>query len=154
MKATRLKTSLSALFCGVLIAATALLAVGCGNQSQQEPESSAVESISSTSSDVTAIGQGKTTFLFSVIDETGAETQFAVHTDKTIVGEALQELGLIDGEEGPYGLYVKKVNGITADAEKDGKYWAFRINGEYATAGVDSTEIKSGDVYSFQVENV
>ena len=59
---------------------------------------------------------------------------------------------LIDGEVGEFGLYVKTVNGITADYDKDGKYWAFYINGEYAQPGVDSIEITEGDSYSFQVE--
>lgn len=62
------------------------------------------------------------------------------------------ELGLIAGEESEYGLYVKTVNGITADYDKDGVYWAFYINGEYAQTGVDSTKIAEGESYSFKVE--
>ena len=68
------------------------------------------------------------------------------------MGEALQELELIDGEEGPYGLYVKTVNGITADFDKYKEYWAFYIDGEYAMSGVDKTEIEAGSTYSFKVE--
>ena len=48
--------------------------------------------------------------------------------------------------------YVKKVNGITADYDADQTYWAFYVNGEYATAGVDSTTIEEGATYSFKVE--
>ena len=44
------------------------------------------------------------------------------------------------------------VNGITADYDTDGKYWAFYINGEYATTGVDATEIDEEAVYTFAVE--
>ena len=51
-----------------------------------------------------------------------------------------------------YGLYVKEVNGITADYDVDGTYWAFYINDEYASTGVDSTNITEGDNYSFKVE--
>ena len=69
-----------------------------------------------------------------------------------IVGEALVELKLIEGEDSEYGLFVKKVNGIVADYDKDGMYWAFYINGEYAMSGVDSTEIKEGQSYSFKME--
>jgi len=72
---------------------------------------------------------------------------FTIHTDKQTVGEALMEHGLIDGEQGPYGLYVKVVNGITADYDVDQSYWAFNINGEYAMTGVDSTPIAEGEVY-------
>ena len=71
---------------------------------------------------------------------------------KTTVGDALVELGMIEGEESEYGLYVKTVNGVTADYDKDGVYWAFYIDGEYASSGVDSTEITEGSTYSFKME--
>ena len=80
------------------------------------------------------------------------EETFEVHTDKATVGEALLELNFIAGDDSEYGLYVKTVNGITADYDKDGVYWAFYINGEYAQTGVDSTNIAEGDSYSFKVE--
>ena len=68
------------------------------------------------------------------------------------MGDALLELKLIDGEESQYGLYVKTVNGVTADFDKDKEYWAFYVNGEYAMSGVDTTEIEAGATYSFKVE--
>ena len=77
----------------------------------------------------------------------GKETAFEIHTDKTVVGEALQALGLIEGEEGPYGLYVKKVNGIVADYDENMSYWAFYIGGEYAMTGIYDTDIEAGMVY-------
>ena len=86
------------------------------------------------------------------MDKDWNETKFEVHTDNEIVGEALEELGLISGDEGEYGLYVKTVNGITADYDADGVYWAFYVNGEYAVSGVDSTPIAEGESYSFKVE--
>ena len=69
--------------------------------------------------------QYSTVFTFTVVDKEGSETQFEIHTEKETVGEALVELGLIAGEESEYGLYVKTVNGITADYDKDGVYWRF-----------------------------
>lgn len=75
---------------------------------------------------------------------------FTVKTDKSTVGEALLEHELIDGEEGQYGLYVKVVNGITADFDVDQSYWAFYIDGEYAMTGVDTTEITDGAVYKLE----
>ncbi len=100
----------------------------------------------------TVLGEGNTKFILTVVDKEGAETQFEIHTDKETVGEALEELELIDGEEGEYGLYVKTVNGITADYDKDGVYWAFYINGEYAQTGIDVTAITEGDNYTLKVE--
>ena len=72
---------------------------------------------------------------------------FTVHTDKTILGEALLEHGLITGEDSEYGLYIKTVNGILADYDVDQSYWAVWINGEYAMSGIDSTEIVEGVAY-------
>ena len=114
-------------------------------------ESSAVTTADETAG-ATKIGEGATSFTFTVTDKDGAETVFEVSTDKTTVGEALKDLGLIEGEDGAYGLYVKKVNGITADYDADGTYWAFYVNGEYAMTGVDKTDIEAGATYSFKVE--
>ena len=55
--------------------------------------------------------------------------------DRVPVLLALLALDLIAGEDSQYGLYVKTVNGITADYDTDGSYWAFYIDGEYAQTG-------------------
>ena len=86
----------------------------------------------------------------TVIVEVKAEEQlvtFTIKTDKDTVGAALLEHNLIAGEESQYGLYVKVVNGMTADYDVDQSYWAFYINGEYAMTGVDSTTITEGAIY-------
>ena len=72
---------------------------------------------------------------------------FTIHTDKETVGAALVEHDLIAGDESEYGLYVKKVNGITADFDVDQSYWAFYINGEMAMTGVDGAQITDGETY-------
>jgi hypothetical protein len=75
---------------------------------------------------------------------------FTLKTDKATVGEALIENELVSGDEGPYGLYVKVVNGMTADYDIDQSYWAFYINGEFAMTGIDMTEIKEGEIYRLE----
>ena len=147
MKKTMKKQLLSLLLCTVLIAAMALLATGCKDQTSVTPTDSSV-----TATNVTTVGQGSTCFDFSVTDKEGNTTYFTVNTDQTTVGAALLENNLIAGEDGDYGLYVKQVNGITADYNVDGTYWAFYVNGEYAVSGVDLTEIKAGESYAFKVE--
>jgi len=98
-------------------------------------------------------GEGGKSFTF-VVDYKWMETEVTVKTDAKTVGEALTALNLISGEDGEYGLYVKTVNGITADYDTDGSYWAFYIDGEYAMTGVDVTEITEGSTYTFAVEGV
>ena len=83
----------------------------------------------------------------SVADES---VIFTINTDADTVGDALFEHGLIDGEMGAYGLYIKVVNGITADYDIDQSYWAFYVNGSYAMSGVDMTEIIEGDTYKLE----
>lgn len=121
------------------------------SDSQTDTESDA-QNDSQTDTEGSVLGEGDTKFDFTVVDQDGEETLFEIHTDKETVGEALQDVGLIEGEEGEYGLFVKTVNGITADYDKDGVYWAFYVNDEYAAEGVDSTKITEGDTYAFKVE--
>ena len=151
MQMKRSKKLTSLILCMVLIVAMALNTTGC-NGSTGKDTASGVGAEYDAQADVSVLGTGSTEFSLTVVDQEGSETQFEIHTDKATVGEALLELGLIDGEESEYGLYVKTVNGITADYDKDGTYWAFYINGEYASSGVDSTEITEGESYSFKVE--
>ncbi len=150
MQKTRFKKSLSYIVCIVLIAAMALFTTGCNGNNGAV--GSATPSTSVSQPDGSVLGQGETKFTFTVVEGEGKETTYQINTDKKTVGEALVELELIAGEDSEYGLYVKTVNGITVDYNKDGKYWAFYINGEYAQTGVDSTEIKEGSTYTFKVE--
>ena len=155
MKMKHSKKLLSFILCMALIVAMALFTTGCnGSAGNRTPsgEGTEVNAQTNVQADSNQLGEGSTKFTFTVVDKEGNETQFEIHTDKETVGEALTELGLIAGEESSYGLYVKTVNGITADYDKDGAYWAFYVNGEYAQTGVDSTMITEGDNYSFQVE--
>lgn len=91
-------------------------------------------------------------FVFEVVDKDGNKTQTTIETNGEYVGVVLQELGLISGEQGDYGLYIKEVRGITADYNVDGTYWAFYVNDAYAMASADLTPIVDGEVYSFRVE--
>lgn len=145
MKNNSMKKWLSVIGCMVLIAAMALSMIGCG--SKAEPEAPAAPQQSAA--DAKILGEGATVFQFSVVDLEENETKFEIHTDETTVGAALMKVGLIEGEEGPYGLYVKVVNGITAIYEEDGSYWAFYENGEYGLTGVDMTDINPDVAYSF-----
>ncbi|MBR3755338.1 MAG: DUF4430 domain-containing protein [Clostridia bacterium] len=149
MQKTRFTKQVSLLVCTVLIAAIALFASGCNNTTP--PAAEEKSTVEAPETQATVLGEGKTSFNFTVKDGEGNVSSFIIKTDKTVVGEALQELGLIEGEESQYGLYVKKVNGITADYDTTGTYWAFYINGEMAPTGVDMTEIVAGESYGFVV---
>lgn len=91
-------------------------------------------------------GQGEKTVKVKVCAEDQSVT-FTIHTDKQMLGEALLEHELIAGDEGPYGLYVKRVNGMLADYDVNQRYWSLSKNGEYMMTGMDMTPIADGEHY-------
>lgn len=94
----------------------------------------------------TELGTGAKTVQVEV--KAGDESvTFTIHTDKETLGDAMLEHGLIAGDAGAYGLYVKLVNGIEADYDKDGSYWGFYKNGEMMLVGVDGAVIADGEHY-------
>lgn len=157
MKKTTFRKLLSCILCFVLIAAMALMATSCKDNSNEKADEDiqkeAPASIPGGEGDFddNIIGEGEKDFKFSATDLDGNVFRYHVYTDAETVGEALLENGLIEGDEGAYGLYVKKVCGITADYDVNQTYWKFCINGVEAPTGVDMTEIESGAIYNFIV---
>ena len=96
----------------------------------------------------TEFGEGAKTVTVKVIAEDKSVT-FTVKTDAKTLGEALLAHGLIAGDMGDYGLYIKFVNGIRADYDLDQRYWNFTKNGEYMMTGADMTDIADGECYEF-----
>ena len=86
-------------------------------------------------------------FTVIVTDLEGNETTFEYNSSAASVGEALVAEGLVVGHEASYGLYIDAVNDIAADWDNDQTYWAFYINGEYATTGIGDTPINADTTY-------
>ncbi len=150
MKMTqKIKKILSCFLCTGLIAAAAFT-VGCNDEKNES--STSVSDSAGEAAEIVFVGEGNTLFEFAVIHKDGSEKLFAIKTDEKTVGEALTDNEIIEGEDGDYGLYVKSVDGEKLDYDEDGYYWSFYVNGEYAQSGVDMTEIKEGESYSFKAE--
>lgn len=140
-----------------------LLIFGCAQQ-EAPAESTTEPTEAQTAPDLTEgetaapvtkdVGEGKNSFVFTVTFADGSQHIYNVSTDEEKLGDALVSLGLIEGEEGPYGLYVKKVDGVTADYDEDGTYWAFYIDGASSMTGVSETEIEEGAAYEMKVETM
>lgn len=142
MTSSRFKKLLSLLLLLVITSTMTLSFCGCtDNTSTQTIDENNFE----------PIGEGASNFLLTVTDSEGNVSGFKVSSDEKTVGDALSSLGIISGEEGPYGLYVKTVNGITVDFDRDKKYWAFYIDDTYATSGIDKTNIENGAHYALKV---
>jgi len=153
--------NVKSLFVLILAAFCVLSLVSCDNSTETTTEAPAVETTALSENDTTEeaglwadavytedkeFGEGAKTLVCEVKAEDKTVT-FTVKTDKKTVGEALIEHGLVEGDEGPYGLYIKKVNGILADYDVNQRYWAFYIDGEMAMNGVDGTDIAEGVTY-------
>ncbi len=151
MKNRMTKSILTFFLCFVLIAVTALSFTGCNAEKDEAPLGTP-GTTSETVEPCVEVGEGKRQFTLTVTYDDGSSDAFLVNTDRTVVADALTDLGLIDGEYGDFGLYVTSVNGVEAKYETDGTYWAFYVNGEYATSGVGNTEIVPGAIYGFKVE--
>ena len=96
----------------------------------------------------TELGDGLVTI--KVLVTAGDKTvTFKVNTYGGNLGTELSNFGVIDGEQGPYGMYVKTVNGIYADYDSTNSYWAINKNGDPLQTGVDTEEIEEGAVYEF-----
>ncbi len=93
------------------------------------------------------VAEGKKSFSVTIVYKSGETETLNIATTKTYVGECLLDKGVIQGEQGPYGLYVQEVAGERAVFEEDGAYWAFYVGEEYATLGIDQTPIENGQTY-------
>src|SRR5690625_3834342 len=59
-----------------------------------------------------------------------------------VLGEAADSL---DFDESEWGKMLQGINGVEADFDKDGNFWAFFINGTAASVGIDSYSVQHGD---------
>lgn len=98
--------------------------------------------------------KGTKSITVTVIDDQGTSTKYDHTTDAEYLREALEEIdGLtVEGEESDYGLFVKTINGITADYNVNGAFWSFTVNGEQCNNGVDTQPIYDGDAFEISYE--
>lgn len=95
----------------------------------------------------TTLGNGDTTFTLVVEHTNNRIVTFTINTNKEILSDALIEVGILEGHNSIYGLYIDAVNGVTHDFSVDQTYWAIYVGNEYAPVGIDFLEIESGATY-------
>ena len=128
----RTKTSIrfASLLLVVLIAATALF-TGCEKAQTQA---------------------GSKTITVEIIVE-GQETVVkTITTEAEFLRGALdEEEGLVLGEESQYGLFIKTVNGVTADDSKQ-QWWCITKGGADVFTGAETTPIADGDKFEITLK--
>lgn len=89
---------------------------------------------------------GDKTIVFEVTHVDGTQKDFTISTYSENLRGALEQEGLISGDESEYGLYVTTVDGETADSSLN-QWWCFTKDGEMLMTGVDDTMITDGEHY-------
>lgn len=77
----------------------------------------------------------------------GRSVTLTVNSDKDNLADILTENKLVEGDNSEYGLYIKKVNGVSADYDTDNAYWGLSKDGEPTAVGASSVTIKDGEHY-------
>lgn len=95
---------------------------------------------------------GAKTVTIQVVDDQKQQTNYTVESDVETLREAMDQAeGLTySGDESEYGIMITTVNGVTADYEKDGAYWAFYVNDEYCNYGIEEQPANDQDVFKIE----
>ena len=92
------------------------------------------------------IGEGSHSVQIEVRIE-GRSVTLTVRSDKDNLADMLTESGLVEGDTSEYGLYIKKVNGVSADYDTDGAYWGLNKDGEPTPVGASAITVTDGEHY-------
>jgi hypothetical protein len=90
---------------------------------------------------------GKKEFTVVVIHSDNTTREFTYKSDQEYLGRALVEVGLVEDNQGPYGLYIEEVDGERAVWEENQAWWGIYIGEESAVTGADEIPLTDGGVY-------
>lgn len=89
---------------------------------------------------------GSKLVVLTVTHGDGENKEFQMKTDAVTLGDAMDELGIVEGEESAYGMFVTAVDGESADSALE-QWWCFTKDGEMLMTGIDDTVISDGEHY-------
>lgn len=95
--------------------------------------------------------QGDKEITILVIHGDQTEKEFQYRTDAEYLVEVLKENELVDGEEGEYGLFIKTVDGETADEGKQ-QWWCITKGGEQVNTSADQTPVADGEQFELTLK--
>lgn len=91
--------------------------------------------------------EGTKNITVTVVHQDGTEKTFQYTTEEAYLGAVLLGEGLVEGENGSYGLMIETVDGEKASWDENQSYWALYVGEDYATTGADTTPLTDGGVY-------
>lgn len=115
----------SALLLALMIVLSSLTFVSCGKKEEEK----------------------KYTVTLIVVDDKAEEKSFEVKTDKENLADALLEANLVSGSDSEWGLMIDTVNGLKADYNTDGSWWALYEGDKMSDVGASSLQLKNGATY-------
>lgn len=90
-------------------------------------------------------------YTLSVVQSDGSETDYEASTQEEFLYGALNELaGTADFSFEEEDGIILTVNGLRADPDEDGTYWALYVNGEYAQFGAKELPVSDGDAFRLE----
>lgn len=90
--------------------------------------------------------EGEKSVTVTVVHGDKTEKVFSYDTDEEYLGPVITEDGLVEGEEGEFGLFITTVDGETAD-EAEQEWWCVTKGGEMTTTSVSEQVIEDGDAF-------
>lgn len=96
--------------------------------------------------------EGEKSVTIQVLDDKKNLTSYEINTDAEYLRQAMEQCqGLtFIGSEGPYGLVLLTINGVTADYDKNQAWWSIYVNTELGNYGVDQQPVNDGDIFCLQ----
>ena len=96
---------------------------------------------------------GEKQVTISIVYEDGTQEDHELDTDAAYLLDALRSVTEIDGTESDeFGFTLMSVNGVTADFNTGGAYWAIYVNGEYGTLSLAQQPLEDGGHYTIAYE--
>lgn len=90
--------------------------------------------------------EGEKAITVEVVHADGKTNTYTYHTDELYLDKVLIAEKLIAADNIDNGMF-DTVEGETAAWDPDQAYWAFYVNGEYASVGICDTPVEDGAVY-------
>ena len=91
---------------------------------------------------------GNKTITVDITHKDGTTNTFEIATDAEYLREALEQMSLVSGTDGEFGMYILTMDGETVD-ESNQEWWGYTKSGEMVNYGIDTCPITDGDHYEF-----
>ena len=82
-----------------------------------------------------------------VVHKDGTEKSFPVKTDAEYLAEVLVDEGIVEDNQGEFGLYILVADGELADYNADGGWWRLYEGDTPSNFGAEEIPVRDGDLY-------